>query len=65
MKGVNYLVDEAGQKTAVILDLRHHRRLWEDVYDRLLLDSRRNEPRMSLEQVRKQLSRRSSKSRRG
>ena len=57
MKGVNYLVDDSGRKTAVILDLRKHRRVWEDIYDRLLIESRRNEPRQSIEQVRKQLSR--------
>ncbi|MFL6199057.1 MAG: hypothetical protein ACJ76J_07770, partial [Thermoanaerobaculia bacterium] len=61
MKGVSYLVDQAGNKTAVILDLKKHRRLWEDIYDRLLIESRRAEPRVSLEQVRKRLSRRTSK----
>ena len=55
MKGINYLIDDAGRKTAVILDLRKHRRLWEDIYDRLLIESRRSEPRRSLEQVRKRL----------
>jgi len=58
MKGVNFLVDDAGNKTAVILDLRKHRRIWEDVYDRLLIESRRNEPRLSIKQVGKRLSRR-------
>jgi hypothetical protein len=61
MKGVSYLVDDTGNKTAVILDLRKHRRIWEDIYDRMLIESRRSEPRESLEQVRRRLSRRSSK----
>jgi hypothetical protein len=61
MKGVSYLVDEDGNKTGVILDLRKHRRLWEDLHDRLLIDSRRAEPRASLDQVRKRLLRRSAK----
>jgi hypothetical protein len=61
MKGVSYLVDEAGNKTGVILDLRKHRRLWEDIHDRLLIESRRAEPRSSLEQVRKRLLRRGAK----
>jgi len=30
---VKFLVDEGGKKTAVILDLRRNRALWEDVYD--------------------------------
>lgn len=55
MKGVSYLVNEAGDKTAVILDLRKHRRIWEDIYDRMLVDSRKNEPRESLDRVRKRL----------
>jgi hypothetical protein len=62
MTGVSFLVDDAGNKTGVILDLRKHRRIWEDVYDRLLVASRRKEPRESLEQVRKRLARRTAKS---
>jgi hypothetical protein len=61
MKGVSYLVNKAGDKTAVILDLRKHRRLWEDMHDRLLIDSRKNEPRETLEQVRKRLANRKTK----
>lgn len=57
MKGISYLVDDAGNKTAVILDLRTHRRLWEDMYDRMLIDTRRHEPRETLDQVRKRLRR--------
>ncbi|MGD0770765.1 MAG: hypothetical protein ABSB42_21495 [Tepidisphaeraceae bacterium] len=63
MSGVSYLVDDAGRKTGVILDLRKHRRIWEDIYDRLLIASRRKEPRDSLEKVRERLARRSLKSR--
>jgi len=61
MKGVNFLIDDAGNKTAVILDLRKHRRVWEDIYDRLLIASRKDQPRESLEQVRKRMTRRISK----
>jgi hypothetical protein len=60
MNGVSYLVDESGNRTAVILDLKKHRRLWEDIHDRLLIDSRRTEPRESLDQVKKRLTRRRS-----
>jgi hypothetical protein len=61
MKGVSFLIDDAGKKTAVILDLRKHRRVWEDIYDQLLIASRKDEPRESLEQVRKRIKRRISK----
>lgn len=40
MTGVSYLVNDAGKKTAVVLDLRKHRRIWEDVYDHMLVESR-------------------------
>jgi hypothetical protein len=61
MKGISYLVDESGEKTAVILDLRKHRRLWEDIHDRLLIESRRAEPRESLSDVKRRLARRRAK----
>lgn len=61
MKGVSYLLDDEGNKTAVVLDLKRHRRVWEDVYDRLLIESRRKEPRESLETVSKRMVRRSSR----
>jgi hypothetical protein len=61
MKGINYLTDDAGKRTAVVLDLKRHRRLWEDISDRLLIEARRSEPRESLESVRKKLLRRSAK----
>ena len=57
MKGVSYLTDDAGNRTAVVLDLRRHRRLWEDVYDRMLVESRRSEPRVSLDEMRKRVRR--------
>ena len=63
MKGVSYLIDESGKKTGVILDLRRYRRIWEDIHDRLLVESRRHEPRQSIEQVSVRLSRRSTRNR--
>lgn len=61
MKGITYLVDNAGNKTGVVLDLKKHRRLWEEIHDRLLIESRRGEPRLSLEQLRGQMTRRTTK----
>jgi len=56
VKGISYLTDDAGNRMAVVLDLRKHRRLWEDISDCLRVESRRMEPRDSLETVRKKLS---------
>ncbi len=61
MTGIRYMVDDSGNKTAVVLDLRKHRRIREDFYDRLLIESRRKEPRESWEQVRAHLAAKSRK----
>lgn len=57
MDGVNFLVDEAGHTTAVLIDLRIHGGLWEDFHDVLLAESRRDEPRESLASVKARLKR--------
>jgi hypothetical protein len=49
--------------SGAVLDLGKHRRIREDIYDRLLVESRRKEPRKSLERVRERLAGRSLKSR--
>ncbi len=50
------MVDERGRKTAAVIDLHQHGRAWEDFYDTLLVESRRKEPRESLESVKRRLS---------
>jgi hypothetical protein len=57
MSGISFMVDERGRKTAAVIDLREHERLWEDFYDSLLAASRAGEPRESLESVRRHLTR--------
>jgi hypothetical protein len=57
VKGVNFIVDQEERKRAVIIDLKIHRALWEDFYDTLLSIARRNEPRESLDEVRKRVLR--------
>jgi hypothetical protein len=51
------MVDEHGRKTAAVIDLREHERLWEDYYDSLLVASRADEPRESLESGKRRLKR--------
>ena len=58
MKGVQYVVNEEGQKTAVVIDLKQHSSLWEDFYDAAVARQRKNEPRETLEVVKKRLRRR-------
>ena len=55
MKGIQYVVDESGEKTAVLIDLKEHGELWEDLYDALIAEQRRDEPRESLEEVKERL----------
>ena len=55
MRGVQFLVDDDGEKTAVLIDLKKNARLWEDFYDIALARSRATEPRESLESVKRRL----------
>jgi hypothetical protein len=55
MKGIQFVTDDKGQKTAVLIDLRKYGELWEDFYDGLIAAKRADEPRESLEFVKKRL----------
>ncbi|MGH9822887.1 MAG: hypothetical protein ACREDR_06520 [Blastocatellia bacterium] len=55
MQGIQFLLNERGEKVAVQIDLRKHADLWEDVYDSLTARKRANEPRESLASVKKRL----------
>jgi hypothetical protein len=55
MHGVQYVTDEQGEKTAVLIDLKKNGDLWEDFYDVTLAAKRKAEPRESLESVKKRI----------
>ena len=55
MRGVQYLVDDDGKRTAVLIDLKKNAKLWEDFYDVAMAKSRAREPRESLESVKQRL----------
>jgi hypothetical protein len=57
MTGIQFVVDQAGKETAVVIDLRRHRRVWEDFYDNLMAERRKNEPRQSWTKVKARLKR--------
>ena len=44
MKGVQFVVDDSGKKKAVLIDLEEWGELWEDFYDVLTSESRKDEP---------------------
>jgi hypothetical protein len=45
VKGVQFVVNERGKKTAVVIDLKRHSELWEDFYDTAVARERQSEPR--------------------
>lgn len=55
MKGVQFVVNERGKKTAVVIDLKTHSKLWEDFYDAAVARERQGEPRETLEAVKERL----------
>lgn len=52
MTGIQYVMDEKGRKVGVLIDLKKHRALWEDVQDGLISESRRKEKGVPYEQYR-------------
>ncbi len=55
MTGIQFITDEQGRKVAVVLDLKKHRELWQDIEDVLVSRSRRNEKRIPLAKVKSAL----------
>ena len=49
LKGVQYLVDDSGGRVAVVISLEEWGAIWEDFYDVLVSESRKNEPTVSWE----------------
>jgi hypothetical protein len=58
VEGIQFVTDAAGEKTAVLIDLKRYSEIWEDFYDVLLARQRAKEPRECLESVRERLERR-------
>ena len=61
MEGITYTVDAKGKRTGVILDLKKYGEIWEDLYDSLLVEQRKNEPSVSLEAFEKRLKKKKSR----
>ena len=49
LKGVQYLVNESGKRTAVVISLEEWGEIWEDIYDVLVSESRKGEPLVAWE----------------
>jgi hypothetical protein len=57
MSGIQFVIDDKGTKSAVIIDLNKYADLWEDFYDSLIAHQRCKEPSESLQSVKKRLRR--------
>jgi hypothetical protein len=57
MKGIQFVVDDAGKKKAVLIDLDEWGGVWEDIYDILVSESRRGEPKVSWEDLKAEMER--------
>jgi len=53
MGKTQYIVDEQGQKTAVVLPLKEYEELLEDLHDLAVIAERKDEPVFDLEEVKK------------
>jgi len=55
VKKEKFIINEKGEKQAVILDVKYYRRLLEDLTDLRIIAERKNEEVVSLEKVEDQL----------
>lgn len=57
LRGLKYLYNAKGKRTAVLIDLEQNPALWEDLFDVALARSRANEPTEPWATVRRRLER--------
>jgi len=50
-----YIVDQKGQKTAVVIPLQEYEELLEDLHDLAIIAERRDEPTIPFEELKKRL----------
>jgi hypothetical protein len=50
-----FIVDELGKKTAVVLPLKDYEELLEDIHDLAVIAERKDEPTMSFDELKKRL----------
>jgi hypothetical protein len=56
VEGIQFVVDDAGKKTAVIINLERWGTLWEDIYDVFVSESRRDEPGVPWETLKAEIA---------
>ena len=58
MEGIRFLTDEKGRKLAAVIDLDRYGEKWEDFYDQLVAEQRKDEKSIPFDAVRRRLARR-------
>jgi len=55
LEGIQFVINDRGEKTAVQIDLNKYGELWEDIFDTLIAQARADEPRETLDEVKQRL----------
>jgi hypothetical protein len=55
MKGIQFVIDEQGEKKAVLIDLNEWGELWEDFYDIAVSRARKDELEVSWEDLKAEM----------
>ena len=55
MKGIQFVVDESGKKRAVLIDLSEWGEIWENFYDVLVSESRKDEPTVPWQELKAEM----------
>lgn len=55
MKGIQFVIDDTGKKRAVLIDLSEWVELWEDIYDVLVSQSRKDEATVPWEELKAEM----------
>jgi uncharacterized protein with HEPN domain len=57
MKGIQFVTDDTGKRTAVLISLEEWGEAWEDIYDILVSEARKKEPTVSWEELKAEMAR--------
>jgi hypothetical protein len=55
LRGIQFVVDDKGRKSAVLIDLKEWGEVWEDIYDILVSHARLDEPAVPWEELKAEL----------
>jgi hypothetical protein len=55
ISGIQFVTDDQGRRVAVQLDLKEWGELWEDIYDNIVADARKDEPTVPLDEFEAEL----------